>query len=188
MEVANEVIMTKEAVTWKEDLAPAKPFLVPNEDGDPVEVLPSEKPNRRVRWTDTVELLEIDNRSQLGLVQDDDDSSYGMEVLDDDKVYEDFYLVEIISDDEDESINEGSDSEELHCGPLQGLQLPIEAMMAPPMSGIPISEYAQFQDFDRFMSEIEPGLTKTTRWNSRGHRYPSLTTNTWYSPTRLDRK
>lgn len=82
----------RDPVIWSEEMTQPKPFLMPSEDGDPIEALPPEKENRKVKWAQSVELLEIENRWQQGLVpDDDDDDSYDIEIVEDDGDA-DFYL------------------------------------------------------------------------------------------------
>src|SRR3569623_985447 len=73
------------------DLAPAKPFLVPSFDNQVVEVLPSAKANRKIRFDEQILVQEIENRYASMDYEEDDDDSYEIEIVDDDEDA-DFYL------------------------------------------------------------------------------------------------
>lgn len=133
---------------YKVDLAAPKPFLVPSFDDGVVEVLPSDKSNRRINFVEEVSVLEIENRFQM-MEQDDceDDDSYEIEIVegsgagnneDDADFYlemidgEIFYVFETeddisVSDDDydSEQSSESSSSEE------SDLQTPSGSAVAP---------------------------------------------------------
>jgi hypothetical protein len=131
-------------ITWSEDLAVALPFLVSDEDGNPHEALPPEKENRKIVWSDEIELCEMPNRKQLGLTddyseEDEEDVDYEIEIVEDDGDA-DFYL-EIVdgeifyvfetedgSDEEDES---DSDDDSAYSSAKAPLQLDLSMMLAP---------------------------------------------------------
>lgn len=136
-----------ERIIWKEELAVPKPFLIPDDEneGEIIEALPPEKENRKIMWSDDVELCEMPNRKQLGLTDDSemaDDDDYEIEIVEDDGDA-DFYL-EIVdgeifyvfetegdsdSDDSDDDMEDYSDNDSGSAKPP--VQLPIESMMAP---------------------------------------------------------
>jgi hypothetical protein len=67
---------------YTQDLAAPKPFLVPSFDDEVVEVLPSEKQNRKICFDESVYVLEIENRFQLMEPEEmDDDESYEIEIV-----------------------------------------------------------------------------------------------------------
>jgi hypothetical protein len=67
---------------YREALAAPKPFLVPSFDGSAVEVLPQEKQNRRIRFEDSVHVMEIENRFQMMEPDErEDDDSYEIEIV-----------------------------------------------------------------------------------------------------------
>ena len=73
-------------VVWSEDIAIAKPFLISDDNGDIIETLPPEKENRKIIWSDEVELCEMPNRRMLGLAEDSedvDDDEYEIEIVED---------------------------------------------------------------------------------------------------------
>lgn len=80
-------------IVWTEEIAQPKPFLIPDDGGKVVETLPPEKENRKLRWADTVQLCEMPNRKQLGLVEDSEEEEEGGG--------EDDYEIEIVEDDGD---------------------------------------------------------------------------------------
>jgi hypothetical protein len=134
------------------DLAPAKPFLVPSFDNSIVEVLPSEKQNKKICFGETVEVMEIENRWQMrDNDEEDDDDSYEIEIVeghgaggDDDADFylemidgEIFYVFETEDDSSEEEEEEDvSDSEQSSESDSQGsivepLQFNISGLMAP---------------------------------------------------------
>lgn len=166
----------KEKVIWSEQIAEARPFLMPDEEneGAVVETLPPEKENRKIMWADEIHLCEMPNRRQLGLITDEedeeDDNSYEIEIVEDDGDA-DFYL-EIVDgeifyvfeteDDSDEDMDEGSDSETASNSdePQQSLKLPIEQMMAPALDG---------EDDDVPMDQTETNVTHPASEDQRLH-------------------
>lgn len=67
---------------YKQVLAAPKPFLVPSFDDEVVEVLPSEKQNRKIRFEENVHVMEIENRFQLMEPDEmEDDDSYEIEIV-----------------------------------------------------------------------------------------------------------
>lgn len=139
----------KEKVIWREHIADARPFLMPDEEneGAVVEILPPEKENRKIMWADEIHICEMPNRRQLGLItdeeDDEDDSSYEIEIVEDDGDA-DFYL-EIVDgeifyvfeteDDSDEDMEDASVSDigSIANEPRPSRSLPAEQMMAPPL-------------------------------------------------------
>jgi len=129
-------------VVWSEDIAIAKPFLISDDNGDIIEALPPEKENRKIIWSDEVELCEMPNRRMLGLAEDSedvDDDEYEIEIVEDDgdaDFYleivdgEIFYVFETEDDSEDEDEYE-EDSDSCTSSVQAPLQLPIASMMAP---------------------------------------------------------
>lgn len=98
-------------------LAPAKPFLMPSfNDGDVVEILPSEKANRKIRFDENILVQEIENRFAFIYPEDDDEDSYEIEIVEDDGDA-DFYL-EIVDGEvfyvfeTEDDISLGSDASE----------------------------------------------------------------------------
>jgi hypothetical protein len=138
---------------YKMDLAPAKPFLVPSFDSSVVEVLPSEKQNKKICFGETVEVMEIENRWQMrDYEEEEDDDSYEIEIVegngaggDDDADFylemidgEIFYVFETEDDSSEEEEEEGdvSDSEQSSESDTQGsivepIQFNISGLMAP---------------------------------------------------------
>ena len=160
--IADPVLIGERPVIWTEELAPPVPYLVPNQDGEPMEVVdPTEKPTQKLKWADDVELCEIENRYQLEekYPEDDDEDSYEIEIVEDDGDA-DFYL-EIVdgeifyvfeTEDDDSMSSEEDDSDEMQQSdsdsnssssseesssygeaPTQPLQLNIGDMLAPPL-------------------------------------------------------
>lgn len=141
---------------YKLGLAAPKPFLVPSFDEGVVEVLPSEKQNRKINFIEEVSVLEIENRFQLMEADDiDDEDSYEIEIVEgsgagDSEDDADFYLEMIdgeifyvfeteddisVSDEdyesEDSSDSSSSELETPRSGPVTPLQLNIGDLMAP---------------------------------------------------------
>jgi len=145
---------------YKLELAAPKPFLVPSFDEGVVEVLPSEKQNRKINFIEEVQVLEIENRFQMMEPEDiDDEDSYEIEIVegsgaanseDDADFYlemidgEIFYVFETeddisVSDDEydssegssDSSSSSGSETQTPSCGPAAPLQINFGDLMAP---------------------------------------------------------
>lgn len=145
---------------YKLDLAAPKPFLVPSFDKGVVEVLPSEKQNRKICFVEEVSVLEIENRFQMMEPDEmDDDESYEIEIVegsgegngqDDADFYlemidgEIFYVFETeddisVSDEEndsDESSDSSSSTSESEMqtpsgGPIAPLQLNFGELIAP---------------------------------------------------------
>lgn len=136
----------KQFPRYTQPLAPAKPFLVPSFDDEVVEILPSEKPNRKIRFSDNILVQEIENRYAYMYPEDDDEDSYEIEIVDDDgdadfyleivdgEVFYVFETEDDISDDEsDEDMDIVSESETSTDDerPRGALQLPIGNMLAP---------------------------------------------------------
>lgn len=130
-------------------MAAPKPFLVPSFDDEVVEILPSEKQNRKIRFTEQVQVMEIENRITLMyLDEEEDEDSYEIEIVDDEEGGEDadFYL-EIVDgeiyyvfeteDDisvenmEEEIVESESETESSYDRPVKPLQLPIDLMSTP---------------------------------------------------------
>jgi hypothetical protein len=72
-------------------LAAAKPFLVPTFDNQVVELLPAEKANRKICWDENILVQEIANRYGDMEVDEGEEDSYEIEIVDDDGDA-DFYL------------------------------------------------------------------------------------------------
>jgi hypothetical protein len=67
---------------YQQELAQPKPFLVPSFDNEVVEVLPSEKQNRKINFDEAVYVMEIENRWQMMEVEElEDDDSYEIEIV-----------------------------------------------------------------------------------------------------------
>jgi hypothetical protein len=143
---------------YESELAPAKPFLVPSFDDEVVEILPSVKQNRKINFDEQVYILEIENRFQMMLpedqVEEEDDVSYEIEIVeggqtDDADFYlemidgEIFYVFETEDDISDEGEADESDSSEesddqSSCNKVP-MQLDIGGMMAPNLNESMIS-------------------------------------------------
>jgi hypothetical protein len=142
---------------YTQDLAAPKPFLVPSFDDEVVEVLPSEKQNRKICFDESVYVLEIENRFQLMEPEEmDDDESYEIEIVestatggcDDADFYlemidgEIFYVFETEDDisvdeceDESDGFDEASSDSETQTTqdsrPIVPMQLNIGEMLIP---------------------------------------------------------
>lgn len=132
-------------------LAAAKPFLMPSFDNRIVEILPSEKQNRKIRFDEEILVQEIENRfAYANMDEEDDDDSYEIEIVEDDgdadfyleivdgEVFYVFETEDDISDDEsdeedaDMQVSESETETDLDDSqPRLPLQLPIAAMSAP---------------------------------------------------------
>lgn len=122
-----------------EQMAPAKPFLMPSIDNTLVEVLPSEKSNRKLQFTDQVTIFEIEHRYDCAdyVEEDEDEGSYEIEIVEDDgdadfyleivdgEVYYVFETEDDISVDSDES-----DEEAENDSPHAPAQLDIANMQS----------------------------------------------------------
>ena len=139
---------------YTQDLASPKPFLVPSFDDEVVEVLPSEKQNRKICFDESVYVLEIENRFQMMEPEEiDDDESYEIEIVESSGTTEcddaDFYLEMIDGEifyvfetEDDISVDENEESEQEHDASSASettndsrqiipMQLNIGEMMAP---------------------------------------------------------
>jgi len=156
------------ATDWREGfpmrlerLAPPRPFLVPSIDGEPVEILPSEKPNMKIRWDSSIHVQEIQNR-YANMSRDEDDDSYEIEIVEDDgdadfylevvdgEVYYVFETEDDISIDsmEAEDSDSSSDSETTSEAPFHPMQLDINRMSTPNLD-------MSSQNFDFDPSDLE---------------------------------
>ncbi|EEC45203.1 predicted protein [Phaeodactylum tricornutum CCAP 1055/1] len=134
---------------FDDKLAPPRPFLVPSFDGEIVEILPSEKANRKIRFDETVHICEIENRFAYGdYPADDEEGSYEIEIVDENDDEADFYLEIVdgevyyvfeteddISVEDDSYETEDEDDAESNDGPIQSLQLAIANMQIPDFDG-----------------------------------------------------
>jgi hypothetical protein len=121
-------------------LAPAKPFLMPSFNDEVVEVLPSEKANRKIRFAEDILVQEIQNRYNLvdaeedndsyeiEIVQDDGDADFYLEIVDGEVFYV-FETEDDISVDSSDEASDNSSPENNNNG--RALQLSIEGMSAP---------------------------------------------------------
>jgi len=132
---------------YRESLAEAKPFLMPGfQEDEVIEILPSEKANKKIRFDEQILIQEIENRFAYSFPEDDDDDSYEIEIVEDDgdadfyleivdgEVFYVFETEDDISEDESEESDDMEDSEtetDQDAGPRQPLQLPIATMSAP---------------------------------------------------------
>lgn len=133
---------------YLQPLAPAKPFLMPSFNDEVVEILPSEKANRKIFFDEHILVQEIENRFAYMQYDEDEEDSYEIEIVEDDGDA-DFYL-EIVdgevfyvfeteddisdSDSDDELVSESETSTDDE-GPRGALQLPIGNMLAPNLDG-----------------------------------------------------
>lgn len=106
-------------------LAPAKPFLVPTFDNQIVELLPAEKANRKICWDEQILVQEIANRYGDMEVDEGEEDSYEIEIVDDDgdaDFYleivdgEVFYVFETEDDISDEEESDDEDDESTMTG------------------------------------------------------------------------
>jgi hypothetical protein len=141
------------------DLAKPRPFLVPSFDGEPVEVLPSEKANRKIRFDEATYICEIENRFHPALFPEnkgrsdgeDDAENYEIEIVEEGDDDADFYLeivdgevyyvfeteddISVDSDEDDYEDYDENDSTSGNVseteGSIQPMQLDISSMIAP---------------------------------------------------------
>ena len=173
---------------YKLQLAAPKAFLVPSFDEGVVEVLPTEKQNRKINFVEEVNVLEIENRFQMMELEDvdDDDESYEIEIVegsgagsceDDADFYlemidgEIFYVFETEDDisisDEESSSDGSSDSSsssesEMQTpteGPVAPLQFNFGELMAPTLDDSMVHLNASFELVD-FTDEEENNVSE----------------------------
>jgi hypothetical protein len=145
-------------------LAAAKPFLVPTFDNQVVELLPAEKANRKICWDEQILVQEIENRYGDMEVEEGEEDSYEIEIVDDDGDA-DFYL-EIVdgevfyvfeteddiseeeeSDDDDSTMTGGDVSVGAHSeidpesgsemSPPEGAHMPSRPVQVPQRMALP---------------------------------------------------
>lgn len=126
---------------YTEKLKPPRPFLVPSLDDEPVEILPSEKPNRKIRFEEEILVKEIPNRFEgEDCPEDDEEGSYEVEIVEEDDGDADFYLeivdgevfyvfeteddISVESESDDETSYSESESE-MGSGPVAPAQFVI---------------------------------------------------------------
>lgn len=135
---------------YKVEIAPPKPFLVPSFNNEVVEILPSVKQNRKINFDDHVYVMEIENRFQMLLpedqIEEEDEVAYEIEIVeggqtDDADFYlemidgEIFYVFETeddisVEEENDESSEESTEDED-QSQAQPPMQLDIGGMMAP---------------------------------------------------------
>ena len=175
---------------YTQDLAAPKPFLVPSFDDEIVEVLPSEKKDRKICFDESVYVLEIENRFQLMEPEEiDDDESYEIEIVersgasecDDADFYlemidgEIFYVFETEDDisvdeneEESEQGNDASSASETTNDSRQiiPMQLNIGDMMAPLLDLEESSKHLDAGDFlDDDMDSVRTSEHDESRTN-----------------------
>lgn len=124
---------------YTEKLKPPRPFLVPSLGDKPVEILPSEKPSRKIRFEESILVKEIANRfNNDEYPEDDEEGSYEIEIVEEDDGEADFYVEIVdgevfyvfeteddISEEEYESEDDETSYTESASGPLHPAQFSI---------------------------------------------------------------
>jgi hypothetical protein len=144
------------------ELEPPRPFLVPSLDGEPVEILPSQKASQKIRWEESILVKTINNRfMNEEFPEDDEEGSYEIEIVeegeDDDADFyveivdgEVFYVFETeddISEESSSSGESGSDSDsESEAGPVAPAQfsIPMEVPTLDEPSGPSVRSQSTF--------------------------------------------
>ena len=171
-----------------ERLAPPRPFLVPSVNGEPVEILPSEKPNMKIRWDNSILVQEIQNRYanmcrdeddtedsyEIEIVEDDGDADFYLEVVDG-EVYYVFETEDDISVDsmEVEDSDSSSGSETTSETPVHPMQLDINRMSTPSLDMS--SQNLDFDPNDLFSDDEDTLASEANTFPSEANTFPSET-------------
>lgn len=161
---------------YNEPLKKARPFLMPADDDQVVEILPAEKENRKINFSENILVTEIEDRFffhdgemeeeeeeayEIEIVEDDGDADFYLEIVDG----EVFYVFETEDDMSEDSMEELLDNDEasqtssfessMHSG-TSDLGFDLKDLKTPDLDGGDASDQPEVLPGEITLSEQPP--------------------------------